>query len=140
VRIALETVALERFIDRMAAGDLTHLNEIIDEMRTAALSSDLTSLSDLDLHFHEFLMEKADHDLAWRMWKVLEVGIRRCLHTRHKTYTFLDEVVGSHPTLVTAIISRNKAEARQILTDHIQESMTGLLDDWEEDEERALNA
>jgi DNA-binding GntR family transcriptional regulator len=140
VRIALETVALDRFIDRMEDEDLAHLDGIIDQMRTAALSNELTSLSDLDLHFHESLMERADHELAWKMWKVLEVGIRRCLHTRHKTYTFLDEVVGSHPTLVTAIISRNKAEARQILSDHIQESMTGLLVDWEEDEEKALSA
>ena len=34
--------------------------------------------------------------------------MKRCLRTRHKIYTFLDEVVGSHPTLITALKARDK--------------------------------
>lgn len=133
VRIALEMLALDRCIDRMQPEDFVRLSEIVDDMRSAARSNELGQLTDLDLQFHEFLMEKADHELAHKMWKVLEVGIRRCLGTRHKIYTFLDEVVGSHPTLVTAIEARDKPLARHILADHIMESMAGIVAQWPEE-------
>ena len=62
-------------------------------------------------------------------------GIRRCLRTRHQIYTFLDEVVGSHPTLITALAQRDKALAKQILSDHVAESVTHILANWPPEED-----
>lgn len=139
VRIALESLALERCIDRMKAEEIDEMKAIIDRMRTAARESDLAKLTELDLQFHEFLLYTADHELVFKMWKVLEVGIRRCLHTRHRIYTFLNEVVGSHPTLVTAIEKGDKELAKQILRDHINESAAGILENWPENATAKMN-
>jgi DNA-binding GntR family transcriptional regulator len=127
VRTALETLALDRAIDRMTLEDLRHLNRIVEEMRNAARAENLARLTELDLAFHEHILRTADHQLALKLWKVLEVGVRRCLGIRHKIYTFLDEIVGSHPTLVTAIEARDKSRAIQILHEHIAESSSHIL-------------
>lgn len=140
VRTALELLALDRSIERMTDPEIDHLDVIVDQMRAAARSGDLTGLVEIDLHFHEYLLARADHDLALKLWLTLEVGMRRCLRTRHKIYTFLDEVVGSHPTLITALKERNLPLARQILSDHIAESLHNLLANWPDEEVGAPTA
>ncbi len=130
VRTALELLALDRSIERMTDAEIDQLDAIVEEMRTAARAGDLSRLVEIDLHFHEYLIAKADHELVSRLWFTLEVGLKRCLRTRHKIYTFLDEVVGSHPTLITALKARDKALAKQILSDHIAESLHNLVANW----------
>lgn len=128
VRGALEALAIERAIPRLTDEDIDQLNEIIEDMRQAATAQDPVRLVELDLAFHETILLAADHHLALRLWKLQEVGVRRCLHIRHEIYTFLDEVVGSHPTLVTALTERNRDLALQILHEHIAESASNILD------------
>lgn len=127
VRIALETMALERGIDRLNPNHLKQLDKIVEQMRDAAKTHSHDTLADLDLTFHEQIVRMADHHLALSLWRQLAVGVKRCLHTRHRIYTFLDEVVGTHPTIVTAIAERDKPRAVQILREHITESAETIV-------------
>jgi DNA-binding GntR family transcriptional regulator len=128
VRAALETMALVRFMELMTPDDLATLHNIVERMRLAAKAGNLQQLSDLDLAFHEYLLRTADHHLALKLWKVLEVGVRRCMHIRHTIYTFLDEVVGSHPALINAIEARDQATAVALLYQHIIESAAHVIE------------
>jgi DNA-binding GntR family transcriptional regulator len=130
VRMALETLAVERTIDRITEDDLDELNRIVQEMGFAAKAGDLQRLVQVDLTFHEYLVRIADHELLYKLWKQVESGVLRCLHTRHQIYTFLDEVVGSHPTIVMALTDRNKEWAIEIVREHIRESEEHLLASW----------
>ena len=130
VRTALETMALEQGIERMTDADLQRLEQIVDKMRLAAHSQDQQALVELDLSFHEQIVGMADHNLALQLWQQLAVGVKRCLHTQHSSYTFLDEVVGTHPTIVTAIANRDKPLAIQILSEHITESAENIIRGW----------
>jgi DNA-binding GntR family transcriptional regulator len=130
VRVVLESLALERVMDLLRPEDLRELNGTVEAMRAAAQDNDPDQLAKLDLEFHETLVRLADHELLLKLWKQLEVGVQRCLHTRHEIYTFLDEVVGTHPTLVTAIADRDLEAARQILHDHILESAAHIVEKW----------
>jgi len=134
VRTALELLALDRSIERITDAEIDFLDTIVDEMRAVARNGDRTRLVEVDLRFHEYLLTRADHELALKLWLTLEVGMRRCLRTRHKIYTFLDEVVGSHPTLITALKARDVSLSRQILSDHIAESLHNLLVNWQDEE------
>ncbi|MCP4167333.1 MAG: GntR family transcriptional regulator [Chloroflexi bacterium] len=130
VRVALESLALERAIDRLQPEDLEELNGIVETMGIAAHEHDSDRLAITDLEFHEYIVRLADHELVLKLWKQIEVGVQRCLHTQHEIYTFLDEVVGTHPTLVTAMADRDKAAAKQILYDHIYESASHIVGYW----------
>ena len=89
VRRALETLAVERVVDRLQPENLDYLNKIIDEMGAAAQAGDPDRLVMLDLHFHEYILEVADHELVLRLWRLLEVGVQRCLHLRHNALMYL---------------------------------------------------
>lgn len=127
VRAVLETMALARFMERMTQADLDVLHRIVDQMRHAAKTENLQQLSELDLAFHEYLLRVADHQLALKLWKLLEVGVRRCLHLRHKIYRSLDEVIGSHPALINAIDAGDQPTAISLLDQHIQESGAQII-------------
>jgi DNA-binding GntR family transcriptional regulator len=141
VRVALETLAIARGIERLQPQHLDLLTKTIDDMRRAARAGDLDSLTKLDLRFHEYLVQMADHALLLRLWKLIEVGVRRCLHTRHKIYTSLDEIVGTHPKLIDAIAERNVALASRTLHEHITEAGEQILENWRrhEAEQNAAN-
>lgn len=141
VRVALETLAVQRGIERLQPKHLAYLNNNIDEMREAARFEDMDRITKLDLKFHEYIVQMADHALLLRLWKLLEVGVRRCLHTRHKIYTSLDEVVGTHPQLVEAIAARNTEMATEALRTHITEAGEKILENWrrQEAEQQASN-
>jgi len=134
VRVALETLAIQRGIARLQPAHLDHLNHTVESMRQAARAGDLERLTKLDLGFHEYLVRMADHDLLLKLWKLLEVGVRRCLHTRHKIYTSLDEIVGTHPALVNAIAARDTERAARILHEHITEAGEKILNNWRRQE------
>lgn len=127
VRAVLETMALARFIERMTQADLEMLHRIVEQMRHAAKTENLQQLSELDLAFHEYLLQRAEHQLALKLWKLLEVGVRRCMHVRHKIYTTLNEVVGSHPALIKAIEDKDQSTAISLLYQHIQESGSHII-------------
>lgn len=131
IRSALETFALTRSMARFKAENLKHLQQIVDEMRQMAQVQNAEQLGNLDLQFHQYIVEKADHELLLNLWKLLEVGVRRCLRARHRIYRSLDEVIGSHPALVEAIAGQNEALARQILHDHIIEAGEQIVKHWQ---------
>jgi DNA-binding GntR family transcriptional regulator len=122
IRSVLEIFALTRGMERLKPENLEHMRQIVEEMRKMARAQDAEQLVNLDLQFHQYIVEKADHELLMHLWKLLEIGVRRCLHQRHRIYRSLDEVIGSHPALVEAIIDNDQALASQILHDHIIEA------------------
>ena len=111
-----------------------HLEEIVENMRLAAETKDAPRLVLLDLDFHAFIVQMARHELLLKMWKPLEIGVQRCLHTRHRIYVSLDEVVGSHPSLVEAIAARDAHLAMDLLRDHILEAGERICESWPSDE------
>ncbi|HBY93248.1 MAG: GntR family transcriptional regulator [Ardenticatenaceae bacterium] len=130
MRGALETFALTRSLERAQPADIEWLNNIVEEMRRAGQERDAERLVQLDLAFHDYLVGMADHELLYKMWKLLEIGVRRCLHARHKIYQTLEEVVGSHPALVDAIAEHDIGRASQLLGEHITEAGEQICQLW----------
>lgn len=137
LRSALESFALGRWIERMEETELVHLKGIVEEMRVAAEARDAARLVILDLEFHAFIVQMSEHELLLKMWTPLEIGVQRCLHTRHRIYVSLDEVVGSHPALVAAIAARDTELAMQLLRDHILEAGEQICKVWPPDDDLA---
>ena len=129
LRGALETFAVRLGIERNDPSDIAKLRTVVEEMRGAAQTGSRKELARLDLKFHSSLIHMARHDLLERTWEPLKVGVQRCLHTRHKIYTSLEEVVGSHPELIQAIEARETERATFILQGHILEAGERIVEE-----------
>lgn len=139
LRDALETFAVRRAIENLNEDYLERLKQIIEDMDKAAAVKDEDKLGDIDLVFHETIIDMAQHELLKKTWTTLEIGLKRCLHERHKIYPSLDQVVGSHPAIVEAMAARDSETAMQLMAEHIQDAGEKLLEqmeaEWEETQE-----
>lgn len=130
LRIALETFALKLGMQRRDREDIDALARIVDAMRAAAKSDDGPEIAKLDLRFHSTIIRMARNSLLERAWTPLKLGVQRCLHSRHRIYPSLDEVVGTHPALIEAIEEGDVATALEILEQHIIDAGNKLCDVW----------
>ena len=140
LRAALETFAVGLAIGRLQPDDLDALENTVEEMRAAARSDDGLKLVDLDIVFHRQLIEMSRHELLKKTWTPLEIGVQRCVYARHKIYSSLDEVVGTHPSLIGAIAERDGDRAQEILREHILEAGEIICQLWPEAEEVGAEA
>jgi DNA-binding GntR family transcriptional regulator len=130
VRAVLENLAITRAVERVTSTDIDKLKGIVEDMRAAAQTNDLQQLGALDLAFHEHIVRMAQHDLLVKLWKLLEIGVQRCLHARYRRYASPELIIGSHPAIVEAIASRNKRAAATVLHEHIGEAAERVLEDF----------
>lgn len=130
LRAALETFALRIGVARHDPEDLDTLDQIIEAMRAAAKKGEPRELAQLDLRFHSTIILMAKHGLLERAWMPLQIGVQRCLHTRHRIYDTLDEVVGTHPELLATIRRGDVDAACDILQQHIIDAGEKLCDVW----------
>jgi len=130
LRVALETFALKIGMERRDPVDVDTLARIVAGMRAAAKSGDAPEMARLDLSFHSTIIRMARNSLLERAWTPLKIGVQRCLHSRHRIYESLDEVVGTHPALLEAIQRGDVATASEILEQHVIDAGAKLCDVW----------
>lgn len=130
LRSALETFALRIGITRNDPQDLHNLHLIVDAMRVAAQRQESRELARLDLRFHSSIIYLARHSLLEHTWTPLKIGVQRCLHSRHRIYSSLDEVVGTHPELLEAMDRGDVEGASKILHEHIIDAGDKLCEVW----------
>ena len=122
LRSALETFALRTGMQRDCRDDLAELRGIVDAMHVAVKDGNVGELSRLDLRFHSSIIHMPRHNLLERTWTPLKIGVQRSLHTRHRIYDSLDEVVGSHPDVLDAVADGDPDAACALLHRHIIDS------------------
>lgn len=142
LRGALETFAVSRAIENLNDSHLKKLKQLIKDMDKAAAVKNEIKLGDLDLVFHETIVDMAQHELLKKTWTTLEIGLKRCLHERHRIYPSLNQVVGSHPAIVEAMEAQNSDTAMQLMVEHIRDAGEVLLEqmeaEWQETQEAEL--
>ncbi|MEM6427623.1 MAG: GntR family transcriptional regulator [Deinococcota bacterium] len=119
-------------IDAILITTTQKLRSVVDDMHDAALAQDNDGLVELDLSFHRIIIEAPGHSLLKHTWSPLEMGVKRCLYTRHKIYRSLDQVIGNHPDIIEAIEAKNINAAKALLHDHIMEAGKMMQQYWEE--------
>ena len=130
LRSALEVFALQLGMERDDAEDMANLRRIVDAMRAAAKRNDARELARLDLRFHSSIIHMARSNLLERTWTPLKIGVQRCLHSRHRIYATLEEVVGTHPELLEAMVADDADGASEILRQHILDAGAKLCEVW----------
>jgi DNA-binding GntR family transcriptional regulator len=119
-------------IDAILQSTTQKLRNVVDDMHDAALEQDNDWLVELDLSFHRIIIEAPGHNLLKHTWSPLEMGVKRCLYTRHKIYRSLDQVIGNHPDIIEALEAKQLDAGKALLHDHIIEAGKMMQQYWEE--------
>ncbi|MBV9325298.1 MAG: GntR family transcriptional regulator [Chloroflexi bacterium] len=123
-RSAIETAAVNLALPELTESDFGHLDEIVDEMRTAVRGEDLETLIELDLEFHSWLCHRSGNRRMYEAWLRLLSPVRLFLTIAVPRYLSPHETAESHPPIVAALRAGDAPAA----TRHMECSVQALAD------------
>jgi DNA-binding GntR family transcriptional regulator len=119
VRLELEKLSLREMPDLGRAEELQRtLQNIVEDMKTAARKEDRLALANLDADFHETLMGASGNPVLLKLWQMLkpQLVIIFGLATLKKS---LRKVVEEHRTLLTGFGSLSGDKLAGLMEEHI---------------------
>jgi DNA-binding GntR family transcriptional regulator len=124
-REAIERAAARRVLDgdHVAAGDA--LMRIVDKMKKARTPAEV---SELDIAFHERLLQLARSPRLSRMHQTFITETRMCIHALDETYAKSEVREGEHRALANAIRSGDRELTDRLLTAHMDDAIHRLTE------------
>ena len=131
LRAIIEARATSSVAQSITDEQLATLEALIDEMRKVLPSKDTEAVADIDLRFHELIVEWSGMRLLRHIWSSLDGLVRLRSYQalgrpgKDQRY-FTQNVAGSHVAVIEALRSRDPDRAAQAATEHVLEVPTIL--------------
>ncbi len=120
-------LTIERFAFRDAARNLSpelldRLERLVREMFEAAAGSGASAerLADLDLAFHEAVIEACGHTQTLQIWRVIQPRVRAYFVRDAPAHPSPEEIPQQHQALLTALRSGTPATVDRAVVQHIE--------------------
>jgi DNA-binding GntR family transcriptional regulator len=129
VRVHLEHFVIERVLARWNPQHEATLQDIVEQIRTAATIQDRRRMSELDAQFHATLWDIADHQILLEVISSLRQRVTRLLHEIISLMPSeeLYQAVESHEAVISVIKSGDVAAAKDEMTRHIGAARDRIL-------------
>jgi DNA-binding GntR family transcriptional regulator len=123
-RESIERAAARKILqgDYKAAGE--ELLAIVEKM--AAAEGDPAAVGEIDIAFHERLVQLAESPRLSRMHQTSIIETRMCIHALEETYAASEVRVGEHRLLAGAIRAGDALHADDLLIAHMDDAVTRL--------------
>lgn len=123
LRKTLEPYAAELIIDSLTDAKREALSHAVAEIEAAANSGSISVIAERDLAFHNRLYELAGHQLLHTVWaENIASKLRMLVNITTRTHDPLIDTGGNHRVLIDAINAKDKPEARQLISQHIDDA------------------
>lgn len=120
IRGVVESAAARRTARLITPMQCDELADMVEQMRQAAAQSELATLVDYDLQFHQQICEWSASNTLLRTWMPLYSQIQRFITQTHPHYfSNLTEIADTHDTIVEVLRQNHSEEAARIIQEHI---------------------
>lgn len=124
-RGAIERAATVRLLEGRSAGAIPRLAKLVQRMENAAKRDRWSAVADLDMRFHETLVDAAGSKRLTRMFSTLLVETRMCMAALEDVYPQRDELVAEHRELLDAL-REGSERSLQLIDHHFDEAIRRL--------------
>jgi DNA-binding GntR family transcriptional regulator len=131
LRGVLEEFAVRRAVPRMTDNDVERVEQIMEEMATAARAGQRKEAIELDMSFHRELCRLADHALLLAAWEQNLYGVLRALNVAVYKPDLMS-AVHDHDAIMDAIRARDVDRACASIRKHIDDAAARTLTVLEE--------
>lgn len=119
LRLLLETFAYGIVVDLVDSHDVAHLQDIVEEMRLASESNDISRLVDADLRFHGYLVGRSGHKRLDEVWQNLsQIMGAIFLFVLRERMVLNAPVWERHQEILDAFTSRDVTRVERVLRTH----------------------
>lgn len=121
LRLWMEIGAVRRAISRINQEDIDRMQKIVDQLGDAVIhQEDPDSIIELDLSFHGYYFQVADHSRMLAIWNSIRAQTSLLIGLTSKThYEYPEHPKELHQLILDAIMRRDSREAEGQLTKHI---------------------
>lgn len=133
VHLARQAVEATAIVHAARAGDEklpAELGRVVDRMVSAGRRRRWRELAELDLLFHETLVQSAGSERLSRMFDTLLAEMRLCLNALQPSYPQPLDVAQEHQHLLDAIIAQDPDRAHTLLIEHLQQASRALTTEY----------
>ncbi len=132
LRRSLERLAMRESIRKADAYHISRMSALVDEMAASSAVSITPQLAaDLDVRFHEALVESTRHKRLIRTWMDLRPQIHLFLLSRTVANSdFREHLVRSHTDILNAIRDRDEQRAVTIIDDHLKGAYVRVMNSY----------
>lgn len=132
LRRALERLAIREAIRRAEPEYIAQMSSIVDEMVTSSAVSITPQLAaELDVRFHQALLESTGHSRLIRCWLDLRPQIHLFLLSRTVANAdFREHLVQSHTNILNSIQDRDEPRALAIIDDHLKGAYVRVMNSY----------
>lgn len=99
---------------------------VIEEMAAAALTGDVSKVSEADAHFHQVLVDHAGSPRLARIHDTLRIETRMCIRAMEPTYTYDDARVGEHREIARSFLRGDPLLTDRLLVAHMRDALERL--------------
>jgi DNA-binding GntR family transcriptional regulator len=119
MRSLIERYAVETVLPHLVDEDFAHLQNLVNEMAAAARAPDLPLLVDLDVRFHQYLVERSGHQHSARLWEQIAPRIRHLFFRMGPRHTDLSAIAEQHAALLALLVTQDRDRVLEALDEHI---------------------
>ncbi|MEE6167277.1 MULTISPECIES: GntR family transcriptional regulator [unclassified Mycolicibacterium] len=121
IRLTLEKFALTHGLKDLPDSVFDRLSSIVSLMEEAAARGSLDLLADLDVQFHQILIDSSGHEHSRQLWSVIQPRVWAYFRRDARRHTSAHDVVDQHARLLETLKSRDVDAAVAALTAHVHD-------------------
>jgi DNA-binding GntR family transcriptional regulator len=125
-RRAIEREVVTIIMRRADDAVFARLDEVIQDMSSAAERRAWEELADADLHFHESLVRSSNSKRLQRMFSTLLIETRMCLAQLQNAYPVHKRLVEEHRNLLGAMRQGDERAALALIDAHLKDAVKDL--------------
>ncbi len=132
LRRSLERLAMREAIRKADADHISRMTALVEEMAASSAVSITPQLAaDLDIRFHEALVDSTRHKRLIRTWMDLRPQIHLFLLSRTVANPdFREHLVRSHTDILNAIKDRDETRGVSIIDDHLKGAYVRVMNSY----------
>lgn len=128
LRLLLEIGAIRRAITRIKKADLQKMQTIVNKIGEASRNQeDQLTIMTLDLSFHEYIYDLADHSRMRALWNSIRMQTQLLIGLTTKTHNYGNQPMELHQKILDALRAKDLATAEATLTAHIMDAQQRAL-------------
>ena len=127
LRALLEGYAATLALDRLQERDLSWLRDLLDRISEMAAKKDVIEVAQLNMQFHQKILDLSDHRLLCATWRSLLAQQQMLSAMTTEFYTNLIDIRKTHEILLEALMTGDKDYNKKCFENHILVSMNELI-------------
>lgn len=119
IRLIVEEFSFRHAVTHLTDNDFADLIALIEEMRSSDGWNDQQRLADLDVQFHELVVQRGDQAQAYQIWKSVQPRVRAHFIREAFSQT-ADQIAAEHQELIDALRTGDAEIAAEAIRKHVR--------------------